>query len=86
MRTTALLTWSHYLSLLKAPEAKRDHYLQRAVDEDLSELAAIATDVPVEAKARPKKTRDHTSKLQYYLRSVWPKRRSNCVNRNRAGA
>ena len=74
------------MSLLKAPEAKRDHYLQRTVDEDLSELAAIATDVPVEAKARPKKPRDHTSKLQYYLRSVWPKRRRNCVNRNRAGA
>lgn len=51
------------MSLLKAPEAKRDHYLQRAVDEGLSVRqleAAMDTGVLVEAQDASKTTRPRT--------------------------
>ena len=67
VRSIALLTWTHYLRLLKAPDAERQHYFQRAVDEGLSVRqleAAMATGVLVEASAKRGKSGERTRRFQ----------------------
>jgi endonuclease YncB( thermonuclease family) len=54
-RATGKLTWTHYLTLLKAPEETREHYAQRAEEEGLSvrqlqEVIASAPALPPSAQ------------------------------------
>ncbi len=66
-RSIGKLTWTHYLTLLKAPTERREYYLQRAIEESLSVRQlqeAIGTDMAALPAARAGKARKKTPALQ----------------------